>query len=195
MPATGAVRTTKAPNKFGPEVRERYLDLLRAGHGRLSACRAVGIHPDTMRRFSRHSEEFRAAVADAEEEAAEPVEAKLYEAATAGEPWAVKEWLSKRATARWGDPAHRVQVDVSGTVEHRLEVGPGTAAGAVAAARVAALVAELEERRDALAAAGALEGRLALPGGTGRQEGQRAGDGHVGASQGILDVTAREAGR
>lgn len=140
---------TENPTKFGPEVRETYLALIRAGHGRLSACRAVGVHPDTMRRFARHSEEFKQAMIDAEEEAAEPVEAKLYEAALAGEPWAVKEWLTKRNRARWGDPAQRVEVEVSGTVA--VEAGPGLEA---VVGRVAAMQRALVERRAALMESG-----------------------------------------
>ena len=124
-------RTTEAPYKFGPEVRVRFLDLIRAGMGRHAACRAIGIHPDTMRRYSRASQEFRDALSDAEEEAAEPVEAKLYEAAKNGEPWAVKEWLTKRMKARWGD-VQRTEINVTGTVE--IEPGPGMTA---IAARVA----------------------------------------------------------
>lgn len=141
--------TTKDPYKFGPEVRQRYLDLLAAGHGRYSACAAIGIHPETMRRFARASQEFREAVELAEEMAAEPVEAKLYEAAKNGEPWAVKEWLTKRSKARWGETAKQVDINVSGTVE--LEGGPGVRA---IAGRVAALQAALEERQRVLEAAG-----------------------------------------
>lgn len=133
---------THDPYKFGPDVRARYLDLLRAGHGRQSACRAIGINIETMRRYARASEEFRQQVADAEEEAAEPVEAKLYAAALNGEPWAVKEWLTKRMRARWGEEARKVDINVSGTVE--LEAGP-------ALRDVAALAAALEERKALLA--------------------------------------------
>jgi hypothetical protein len=98
-----------------------------------------------MRRYARASEDFRQAVADAEEEAAEPVEAKLYAAALNGEPWAVKEWLTKRMKARWGETARQVDINVSGTVA--LEAGPGLAA-------ISALAAELEARRAALTEAG-----------------------------------------
>lgn len=140
---------TTNPLKFGPEVRTEYLALLRAGHGRLWACRHLGIHPDTMRRFARASEDFRQQVADAEEEAAEPVEAKLYQAALEGEPWAVKEWLTKRSKARWGDESAKLEVTVSGTVS--VEAGPGLA-GVIG--RVAAMQAQLEERRLALEEAG-----------------------------------------
>lgn len=137
--------TTKDPYKFGPDVRSRYLDLIRAGHGRNSAARAVGINIETMRRYARASEDFRQDLADAEEEAAEPVEAKLYAAALDGEPWAVKEWLTKRMRARWGETARQVDINVSGTVA--VEAGPGLAA-------ISALAAELESRRAALEAAG-----------------------------------------
>lgn len=137
--------TTKDPYKFGPDVRSRYLDLIRAGHGRNSAARAVGINIETMRRYARASEDFRQELADAEEEAAEPVEAKLYAAALDGEPWAVKEWLTKRMRARWGEVARQVDVNVSGQVQ--LEAGPGLVA-------IEGLARELEQRRAALEAAG-----------------------------------------
>jgi hypothetical protein len=141
-----SVKMTTAPTKFGPDVRVRFLDLVRAGHGRHTACRAVGVSPDTFRRFYRADEEFRQAVADAEEEACEPIEAKLYEAAKEGEPWAVKEWLTKRNRARWGETAHKIEVEVTGQVE--LTAGPPVA-------RVAELARMLEERRQVLAEGGA----------------------------------------
>jgi transposase-like protein len=137
--------TTEAPYKFGPDVRLQYLALLRAGHGRINAARSLGISPDTVRRYARASEEFRESVAEAEEEAAEPVEAKLYEAALAGEPWAVTKWLAARMRARWGEETRKVEV------QHVLEAGPGMTA---IAARVGALAAELEARRAALEEAG-----------------------------------------
>lgn len=156
----GKADSTTTPYKFGPEQRQRFLDLIRAGMGRQMACRSIGIHPETMRRYSRASQEFRDDLADAEEEAAEPVEAKLYEAAKNGEPWAVKEWLSKRMKARWGD-INRVDINVSGTVE--IEPGPGMTA---IAARVAGLQAELAARRAALESA---DGVIDLPAGAVRE--------------------------
>lgn len=137
--------TTENPYKFGPDVRARFLDLIRAGHGRFSACKAIGIHPETMRRYARNSPEFQEALAQAEEEACEPVEAKLYELAKAGEPWAVKEWLTKRNKARWGDASKQLDINVSGTVE--LEGGAGVRA---IASRVAELQRALEERQRVL---------------------------------------------
>ena len=136
---------TANPNKFGPDVRARFLDLIAAGHGRFAACKVIGIHPETMRRFARASPEFIEALNLAEEQAAEPIEAKLYELALGGEPWAVKEWLTKRNKARWGDASRTVDIKVSGTVE--LEGGPGVRA---IASRVAELQRVLEERQRVL---------------------------------------------
>ena len=132
------------PLKFVPEVQEAYLTLIRAGHGRVFSARQVGVWPGTVTKYRRASPEFDEAVREAEEEASEPVEAQLYEAAKAGEPWAVKEWLSKRSPDRWADTR---KVEVSGSVSQVLEVGQGLG-------RVLELQRRLEERRDALGEAG-----------------------------------------
>lgn len=131
------------PVKFNEAAQEEYLTLIRAGHGRHWSARHVGIGPRTVQRLVKADREFAAAVALAEEEASEPVEAKLYEQAEAGEPWAVKMWLERRMQARWGAVPSVVKVE--GEVTH--EVGPGLA-------RVAQLAAQLEERRAALEEAG-----------------------------------------
>ena len=132
---------TKKPYKFDEEARGKYLALLSAGHGRFSAARALGVHPDTVRRFSRASSEFRESVIEAEAEAAEPVEAKLYQAALDGEPWAVKEWLSKRSKARWGQEPGAA----SGVTVNVLAAGDvGVSVGRLGA--VTELRRQLEER-------------------------------------------------
>lgn len=135
------------PLKFTPEVQFAYLALLRAGHGRIFSARQVGVAPSTVDKYRKASPEFAAGVAEAEEEASEPVEAQLYEAAKAGEPWAVKEWLAKRSPARWADTR---KVEVSGSVVHEMEVGSGLG-------RVLELQRALTERRDALEEAGVVD--------------------------------------
>lgn len=137
--------------KFDDPRQTEYLALVRAGHGRHWSARHVGVSPRTVQRLVAADREFAAAVALAEEEASEPVEAKLYEAAESGEPWAVKMWLERRMQARWGAVPSVVKVE--GEVTH--EVGPGLA-------RVAQLAATLEERRAALVEAGVSEARVVL---------------------------------
>lgn len=118
-----------------------YLGLLAAGHGRFSAARACGVNPETVRRYMRASADFRDQVAEAEAEAAEPVEAKLYAAALDGEPWAVKEWLSKRARGRWGaEPAAASGVTVNVLAAGDVAVGTGRLSAVVELRR------QLEER-------------------------------------------------
>lgn len=138
------------PVKFDEEARRRYLEALRLGHGRHWSARHVGVSPRTVARYVAADRAFAEECGTAEEEAAEPVEAKLYEQATAGEPWAVKLWLERRLSARWGAPAQRVEVEHGGTVRHEVEAGPGLA-------RVAALEAQLLERRAALEEAGVID--------------------------------------
>lgn len=126
-----------------------YLRLLRTGVGRHSAAAQAGVDPGTVVRYRTADPGFDEAAVRAEEEAAEPVQAKLYEAALDGQPWAVKLWLGRRAQGRaggasWAEEARSVEVSVNGRVEHTVELGP-------AAARVAELRARLEERTAALA--------------------------------------------
>lgn len=156
------------PVRFTEERREAYLALLRQGMGRHESARAVGVDPATVVRYRTADPVYDVAVLRAEEEAAEPVSAKLYEAAKDGQPWAVKLWLSRRSQgkaggASWAEGPQVVEVAVSGSVEVVAELGP-------AAARVAELRARLEERRSALAEAVDLvegeDGAFGLPAGT-----------------------------
>lgn len=137
------------PPRFDESRRDVYLRLLREGRGRHQAAREVGVDPGTVVRYRAADAAFDEEATRAEEEAAEPVQAKLYEAALDGQPWAVKLWLGRRAQGRaggasWAEESRSVDVRVSGEVEHRVELGP-------AAARVAELRARLEERQAALA--------------------------------------------
>lgn len=127
--------------RFTPEVREVYLRLLRDGKGRFAAAAACGVHPETVRRHARASEDWREAVLEAEAEACEQVEDKLWEAALDGQPWAVDRWLSSRASNRWAREkvGGGVVVNVVGNVE-------------VLVAGVSELRAELEARRAVLEA-------------------------------------------
>lgn len=142
----------QAPSRFDAERRAAYLALLRTGYGRHEAAREVGVDPATVVRYRSADGPFDLEVVRAEEEAAEPVARKLYEAAREGQPWAVKLWLGRRAQGRaggasWEDGVHRVEVSGQVGVAVEVELGP-------AAARVAELRARLEARREALALGG-----------------------------------------
>ena len=81
----------------------RYLGELRTGAGRHRAARSVGVTRKAVEAWlSEHPKEA-AAAAEAESEALEAVEDRLWEAAVTGEPWAVKMWLERRAPDRWSE--------------------------------------------------------------------------------------------
>jgi transposase len=122
-------------SKFTPENRAAYVALLRAGIGRRKAAANIGVAWRTVAEWRQGSSEFRDECEAAEAEATEEIEAVLFEAAKQREPWAVKEWLSKRDKERWGD---KVDINVSGTVNH--EAGP-------ILERAAKLAERLEARR------------------------------------------------
>lgn len=132
------------PLRFTEELRGKYLTLLSAGVGRRESARRVGMSPRQVAAHRQADEEFRADCEEAEASANEPVVHALYEAASRGEPWAVKLWLTNRDSGNWRE---RVEVDqkVSGTVN--LEA-PGIA-------DVLALGQVLEARRLELGAGNA----------------------------------------
>lgn len=86
-----------------PDLVERYLGCIRTGDLRYEAARSVGVTPRHVQLFAANHPEFADALADAEAEAAEPIERAVYEAAVAGEEWAVKLWLGRRQKDRWGE--------------------------------------------------------------------------------------------
>lgn len=134
------------PIKFTRELKDRYLLLLRQGHGRYESARLVGISSGTVLRHVKADGVFRAATAAAELEAIEPIERKLYESARDGEPWAVKMVLERRDPDRWKDTSRAtVQVQHSGTVAHVHLEGPPLS-------RIESLRQELEQRRHQLEA-------------------------------------------
>lgn len=130
---------------FGPEKQEAYLKLILAGEGRHTAARAVGAAPATVARFMGLNAAYERAVLMAEEEYVERVEAILYTSALNAEPWAVKEVLGKRNSKRWGNVPTEINVNHSGTVEQRAELGPQLA-------KVAGIMANIEARRSLSAA-------------------------------------------
>lgn len=134
--------------------------LLRQGHGRYESARLVGISSETVLRHRKGDGKFRAACEDAELQAIEPIEKKLYEAAEEGEPWAVKMVLERRDPERWRDTS-KTQVSVlhSGTVAHLHLEGPPTS-------RIEQLEQQLAQRRrelEAPDATGVTEEVLEIP--------------------------------
>lgn len=141
VPARSFMKTV-APRKFTEAMRSAYLARIAMGAGRFQAAKAVGVHPETVRRFSRSSPEFKQAVIDAEDEASEAVELRLYAAAVDGEPYAVKMWLQARAKARWGveTASGGVTVNVADGGQAVVAVGDGRLA------EIKGLRERLEER-------------------------------------------------
>lgn len=116
--APGEVRA----HRFDDVARDRFLTLVRAGARLGVAASQVGFNMDTVRRARKADPLFDALVLEAEEDAAEPVEQALYDAAVKGEPWAVKLWLAnrsqryKRGEDGRGEQGPQVVVDLSGMV-------------------------------------------------------------------------------
>lgn len=110
-----------------PDLVERYLGCIRTGDMRFQAARSCGVTPRHVQLFAASHPEFADALAEAEAEAAEPIERALYEEAVVGEEWAVKLWLSRRQKERWGEPKAQettniviVSAEELGTLEAKL---------------------------------------------------------------------------
>lgn len=88
-------------------VFERYLGELRMGSGRHRAARSLGVSASAVSAWIKSAgrESEAAEAQEAEEEALEKVEDVLFEAALAGEPWAVDKWLKHRAPEKWSERA------------------------------------------------------------------------------------------
>jgi len=108
---------------FNDQLREKYLTLVRSGRRPLKAARDLKVSSQTVKRAMKVDPTFAEAVALAEEEYAEEVEEVLVERALAGDPWAVKEFISKRSKSRWGDDK-TLNINVSGTINHRADLLP-----------------------------------------------------------------------
>ena len=103
-------------------LRNRLLDLIRLGHGRHDACRAVGISPQTFRQYWKFSEEFRDEVDDAFNASTEPVLATLRELATEGDVTAAKEYLRHMAPPpRSEADKGKSETKVDLVVQHQLD--------------------------------------------------------------------------
>lgn len=108
---------------FDETLREKFLVMLRGGGLPNKSIRKVGISPATLKRAMILDPAFAEAVSLAEEEAAEDIEEVLRERALAADPWAVKEWLSKRSKPRWSDDKSvDLNVNFSGEIVHRADL-------------------------------------------------------------------------
>lgn len=109
-----------AGKTFGDVEKKAYVALVRSGGGLSRSAKKLGWTMRTVDVARKADPEFAEDVRMALEEASEPVEDVLYEAALRGEPWAVQMWLKGRLRERWSDKIE-VGVEVSGTVE--IEAG------------------------------------------------------------------------
>lgn len=90
--------------KFGPEIREKYLDCIRRGMRLGASARAVGIDPGTVADYRKRHPEFQALIDACELEACEVVEDALMSKIVDGQSFpAMKYWLENRAQVRWND--------------------------------------------------------------------------------------------
>lgn len=97
------------------------VEMLRAGFRRSQAAMKAGVTPQTVRMLVRAGLDangepmagsFAEAVADAEDEAIGAVESQLYEAAKAGDAWAVQLYLKGKDRDTFGDKAPVTNVNV-----------------------------------------------------------------------------------
>lgn len=114
---------------------QRYIALVRAGEGLTAAARRLNLNPKDIREARKVNPEFNEEVVIAETEAAEPIERELYTAAMNGQPWAIKLWLERRSSDRWGA--------IPITVKHEHGLAPGVE-------HILELAQRLEMRRDML---------------------------------------------
>lgn len=109
---------------------DKYLNLIRAGHGRMSAAKLAEIPIDWIK-LQLKSTSFLKKVEIAEEEATEAIERNLWHAAKNGERWAIEMWLKKRNKTRWGDdPA---------VIKHE-----GTVVQEISASRIAEQISDIQ---------------------------------------------------
>lgn len=124
--------------------RDRFLDQIRAGHGRYAACRIVQINPATFTAYYKAHADFREEVDAALDESIEPVLASLRELAESGDVTAAKEYLKHMAPPPRSE-ANKGSQTVNVNVTHELDPAQLSS--------IAALEARLSERRSALPAA------------------------------------------
>lgn len=103
------------------ELRNRFLDQIRAGLGKTGAARAVGIDYRTLLRYIKRNPDFNDDIEAALDDSVEPVMQMLREEAIAGDVTAAREFLKYRA------PRPRQDEGKEKTeVKHKYEIDPGT---------------------------------------------------------------------
>lgn len=109
--------------RFNKSTRSQYLQNLRSGMRRGAAAKAVGITRETVYHHRKKHPEFAEEERQAEIEACELVEDKLYSMAIKGNIRAIEMWLSKRSPERWSkDPSNNLSsVKISRTPERTQE--------------------------------------------------------------------------
>lgn len=88
-----------------PERWETFLGLVRTGKTFGSAARTVGMTRAAVAAYLSGRPDRARDFLEAEAEATETIEEVLYEAASAGERWAVTMWLERRDRDRWAPAA------------------------------------------------------------------------------------------
>ncbi len=106
------------PEKFTPDVKERYLQYIREGSLPREAARRLDISYKTVQRHMYADRSFKDDIEDAVAEAVEAVESVMHTAALAGEPWAVKDWLAAHNRTKWGK---KETVEHVGKIVHELD--------------------------------------------------------------------------
>lgn len=95
----------KQPNqaKFTPIKRKAYLELLEKGGRRVASANSIGLHYGSIRNYLKHCPEFQDEIDQAEMDACEGVENKLFELALSGHFASIVFWLLNRSKGRWRD--------------------------------------------------------------------------------------------
>jgi hypothetical protein len=128
------------PRKFTPELQRTYFDGIARGLTKTDAGKLAGVSYDTLRTYRKRDPSFAEAEQEAESMACELIEEALFDAAKQGNVEAIKLWLFNRAGERW-KPAQKMQIEMSGTVDHVLDATSRME-------RIASLEATLLARRE-----------------------------------------------
>ena len=104
-----------------PRNRERFFDLIRLGHGRYEALKAIGVDPQTFRAYWKTNEDFRNELEEAINASVEPILKTLRELAEEGDVSAIKEYMKHMAPPPRSEADRNTQkIDV--TVTHELDL-------------------------------------------------------------------------
>jgi hypothetical protein len=110
--------------KFGDEAQRTYFDAIARGIGRTDAAKLAGVTRETVNAHRKADPAFAEAELEAEAGICELVEEALLQAALNGNVDAMKTILYNRAKERWAPP-QKLQLEVSGQVDHSYDVGKG----------------------------------------------------------------------